>query len=209
METVSNRTEDIEILKWILGKAYRAERRKILLDNRLKRIREEVEGPIGGKGYSPLPRAKGKQGSGAAGIMARISEIEERIYAQKSDIEKTIVKTMDILEYLPKNSTERDICEMRHIDMMPWPKIQDEVHISRSQCFKIYRDALDGILQNERIQKIVEEHREEYEKTLEEKGAGKNGAKKTAGKKLEKKSQENSSGKNREENKGDMQDVRK
>lgn len=206
---MSNRTEDIEILKWILGKTYRAERRKTLLNNRLKRIREEVEGPIGGKGYSPLPRAKEKQNSGAAGIMEKISDIEERIYAQKADIEETIVKTMDILEHLPKNSTERDICEMRHIDMMSWPKIQDEIHISRSQCFKIYQDALNGILKNERIQKIVEEYREEYEKTLEEKKTRGKREKKTAGKKVGEKSQEKSSGKNQEKNKGDMQDERK
>lgn len=47
-------SEDLEILKWILGQAYRSERRKARLDNRLQRLREEIEGPPGGRGYSPM-----------------------------------------------------------------------------------------------------------------------------------------------------------
>ena len=97
-------SEDLEILKWILGQAYRSERRKARLDNRLKRLREEIEGPPGGRGYSPLPRAPQRNTNGAAGVMAEISDIEERIYLQKADIGKAIVKTMDILDYLPENS---------------------------------------------------------------------------------------------------------
>lgn len=195
--------EDLEILKWILGQAYRSERRKARLDNRLKRLHEEIEGPPGGKGYSPLPRSPQRSTNGAAGVMAKISDIEERIYLQKADIGKAIVKTMDILDYLPKNSEEKDICEMRHIDMMPWRQIQDEIHISRSQCFKIYRSALERILQNERVQNIVDENREEFRKITGENLHGKKGREKNGQKKSGKKIPENFSGKNTGENKAE------
>lgn len=194
-------SEDLDILKWILGQAYRSERRKARLDIRLRRLREEIEGPPGGKGYSPLPRSPQKNTSGAAGVMAEISDIEERIYLQKADIGKAIVKTMDILDYLPKNSDERDICEMRHIDMMQWQQIQEEAHISRSQCFKIYRGALERILQNERVRNIVNESRDEFRKNVEEKSGEKKGREKSGQKKSGKKIPENFSGKNPGENK--------
>ncbi len=194
-------SEDLEILKWILGQAYRSERRKTRLDNRLKRLREEIEGPPGGRGYSPLPRAPQRNTNGAAGVMAEISDIEERIYLQKADIGKAIVKTMDILDYLPKNSDERDICEMRHIDMMQWRQIQEEAHMSRSQCFKIYRDALERILQNERIRNIVNENREEFRKIMAEKSGEKRGHEKSGPKKSGKKIPEKFSGKIPGENK--------
>ena len=194
-------SEDLEILKWILGQAYRSERRKARLDNRLRRLREEIEGPPGGRGYSPLPRAPQRNTNGAAGVMAEISDIEERIYLQKADIGKAIVKTMDILDYLPKNSDERDICEMRHIDMMQWRQIQEEAHMSRSQCFKIYRDALERILQNERIRNIVNENREEFRKIMAEKSGEKRGHEKSGQKKSEKKIPEKFSGKIPGENK--------
>ena len=48
MDATNN--EKAEILKWMLGQIYRAEKRKKQLDERLVRIAEERDAPIGGVG---------------------------------------------------------------------------------------------------------------------------------------------------------------
>lgn len=154
--------EKADILKWMLGQRYRAEKRKRQLDERLSNIAEEREAPIGGIGYKPLPRSSSGEGNGAASILLKMSDIEERIYAQKEEVEKAIVRVMDIIEYLPVESLEREICELRHIDMKPWQEIQGEIPMSRSQCNKRYNRAIQMLLGNGRILRMVEESEEDY-----------------------------------------------
>lgn len=154
--------EKIDILKWMLGQIYRAEKKKRQLDERLQNIADKREAPIGGAGYKPLPRSTSENGDGAASILFKLSDIEERIYAQKEEIEKAIVRVMDIIEYLPPDSLEREICELRHIDMKPWQEIQDEIPMSRSQCNKRYNKALNMLLNNGRILRMVEDSEEDY-----------------------------------------------
>lgn len=154
--------EKADILKWMLGQAYRAEKRKKQLDERLSHIAEERDAPIGGIGYKPLPRSSSGNGNGAASILFKMADIEERIYSQKEEIEKAIVRVMDIVDYLPQDSLEREICELRHIDMKPWKEIQDEIPMSRSQCNKRYNGAIKILLNNGRIVRMVEENEKAY-----------------------------------------------
>ena len=98
MDATNN--EKADVLKWMLGQIYRAEKRKKQLDERLVRIAEERDAPIGGVGYRPLPRSSSGEGNGAASIILKMSDIEERIYTQKEEVEKAIVRVMDILDYL-------------------------------------------------------------------------------------------------------------
>lgn len=65
----------------------------------------------------------------------KLADIEEKIYHQKEEIDKAIVTVMDIMDYLPDGSLERDICEMRHIDLMRWQDIQEAIPMCRSQCY--------------------------------------------------------------------------
>lgn len=154
--------EQVNILKWMLGQRFRAEKRKKQLDERLSNIIEEREAPIGGMGYKPLPRSSSGDGAGAASILLKMSDIEERIYGQKEEVEKAIVRVMDIIDYLPIESLEREICELRHIDMKPWQEIQDGIPMSRSQCNKRYNRAIEMLLNNGRIIRMVEESEAEY-----------------------------------------------
>lgn len=153
--------QDAQVLKWMLGQVYRAEKRKHYLDDRLARIAAERDAPIGGQGYDPMPRS-GSNGAGAASILFKLAEIEDRIYEQKAEVEKSIVRVMDILEYLPINSAERDICELRHIDMMKWSEIQDDIPMSHSQVHKIYQRAINMLLSFPRVMKMVEDNRDDY-----------------------------------------------
>ncbi len=161
--------EKAEILKWLLGRIYRARQKKKRLDERLAKIRAERNAPLGGVKYKPLPRTSGED-EGAAGIVLKMSEIEDKIYKQQEEIERAIVCVMDILDKLPWDSLEREICEMRHIDTKPWQEIQDGIPMSRSQCYKRYNSAIAMLLSKEKIEQIIEENRENYEKWQADRG---------------------------------------
>lgn len=151
----------IDILKWLLDQIKRAENHKRQLDERLKRINAERAMPVGGIGYDPMPRNSGT-GEGAASIVLKLADIEDRIYEQKSEIEKAIVRVMDILDYLPVNSLEREICELRFIDLKKWEVIEAEIPMSHTQCNKIFNDALNTLLSFPRIRKMVDAAEDEY-----------------------------------------------
>lgn len=169
----------MDILKWMLEQIFRAERRREQLEDRLQRINRERETPIGGLNYDPMPRSCG-EGNGAASILFKIADIEERIYEQKTEIEKSVTRVMDILEYLPINSAEREICELYYIDKMTWENVEEKVAISGRQCRRIRDKALEDLLKEPRIQMLIEESREEYGTWLydADKSIGKKRAKK-------------------------------
>lgn len=161
--------EKAEILKWLLGRIYRARQKKKRLDERLAKIRAERNAPLGGVRYKPLPRSSGED-EGAAGIVLKMSEIEEKIYKQQEEIEQAIVCVMDILDELPWDSLEREICEMRHIDTKPWKEIEDSIPMSYSQCNRRYNRALEMLMSKERIEQMIEENKEEYTKWKADRG---------------------------------------
>ncbi len=157
-----NRDEQAAVLKYLLGQIDRAESRKKQLDERLKIINERRRSPIGGKGYGVMPRNEQKKEDGAASILFRIADIEERIYEQKREIEKATVRVMDIIDYLPVNTLEREICELRHIDLKPPGEIAKEIPMSRSQVNRKYNTAIDMLLANQRIKRMVVKYEDEY-----------------------------------------------
>ena len=146
--------EQREKLKWALGQVERTEKHISELERRLERINEEKETPIGSAGYSPLPRSTGK-GSGAASILLLLSDIEERIYDQKEELEKSVIRTMEIIEFIPLHSTARRIFELRHIDCMRWEDVAAAIPMARSNCARHYNEALDKLLQYQKIQDII------------------------------------------------------
>ena len=156
-----NQEQDHDILCWILGVNIRAHKRKKQLEKRLLEIKAEENMPIGGQGYDPLPRGS-SIGPGAAGIILKLDEIEERILKQKASIQRAIIQVMDILEYLPEDSTERSICELRYIDRMSMEAVADEVGLSRSGCYKVHDGGIQILLQQPRVQKIIDQYRLDY-----------------------------------------------
>ena len=91
------------------------------------------------------------------------SDIESRILEQKKEIDQAITQVMDIIDYLPVNSIERQICELRHIDFKPWGAVSAEIPMSRSQVHRKYKAAVNLLLKNQYIQSIVEEYEDEYD----------------------------------------------
>lgn len=157
-----NKKKQIEILKYFLGRIYRSDKHKSQLDARIRGIeaKRKIEG---------FPA-----GEDPASIRYWISDIEDRILEQKKEIDLAIAQVMDILDYLPMHSIERQICELRHIDFKPWGMISAEIPMSRSQVYRRYRMALDALLENQRVQAMMKEYEVEYDKYIFER-AGRKG----------------------------------
>lgn len=150
-----------EVLIWMLERVYRADEQKKHLENRLKRISMEMDAPIGGSGYDPLPRSQSPS-TGAASFLLKMADIEERIYDQKVEIEKSVVSVMEILEFLPAASDERIILELRHIDRKGWSEIETAMHMSRSTCIRCRNSAIDKLLFYPKIQEMIREAHSSY-----------------------------------------------
>lgn len=145
-----------EILKYLFERIHRSEEHKNQLDTRIRNITAKLQ-------------------TGENLAEDRLSsenhwkpETESRILEQKKEIDQLIAKVMDILDCLPLNSLERQICELRHIDLKTWGAISKEIPISRSQANRRYKTALDKLLQNRRIKDIVAEHEKEYDNYIYE-----------------------------------------
>ena len=112
MQEINEEMEnDRSVLEWMLGQYVRAKRRKKQLEVRLLEINAERDSQIGGQGYDPLPRSGGNS-EGAAGILMKLADIEDRIYEQKAKADKSMVSVATILNFLPEESMEREICEL-------------------------------------------------------------------------------------------------
>lgn len=169
MQEINEELEnDRSVLEWMLGQYVRAKRRKKQLEVRLLEINAERDSPIGGQGYDPLPRSGGNN-EGAAGILMKLADIEDRIYEQKAKADKSMVNVATILNFLPEESMEREICELRHIDGHEWGEIAEGIPMSKSQCHRIHKAAMYELLEFNYVKELVMENRESYEYYIEKK----------------------------------------
>lgn len=145
-----------ELLKEYLSQYYTSRIKRSQLERRLKSIREEMDAPIGGYGYSPVNYGgTNKVGAGAASFVYRISEIETRIEEQRNRAEKALLKVMDIIDFLDEDSTERMVLELRFIDCKSFVAIGKEVHLSRSSLFFYQDKGLEKLLTFKRVREIL------------------------------------------------------
>lgn len=169
MQEINEEMEnDRSVLEWMLGQYVRAKRRKKQLEVRLLEINAERDSPIGGQGYDPLPRSGGNN-EGAAGILMKLADIEDRIYEQKAKADKSMVNVATILNFLPEESMEREICELRHLDGHEWGEIAEGIPMSKSQCHRIHKAAMYELLEFNYVKELVAENRESYEYYIEKK----------------------------------------
>lgn len=158
-----DREKQVGILKWLLGKAYRAENHKKQLKERLARIRQEMEAPYGAIRYDAMPRAQGESDGPAAALVLKLTEVEEKIVEQIKVVAEAQSRVMEIIEYIPIHEVERQILELRHIDMMNWYDIAEEIPMSRAQCHRRYNEALETLLQYPEVMEKVEKAEPEYD----------------------------------------------
>ncbi|MGN0706593.1 MAG: hypothetical protein ACI4JC_01155 [Faecalibacterium sp.] len=152
--------ENAALLKKYLSRYYRAKERKKILQKRLAEISRELEHPSIGSRPPESSQPDHNENQGAASLVFRKAEIEDRIQRQQEHEAKIITDIMDVLECLPLGSIERDIMEYRHLDCMRWGDISKMVHLTRTPCYSRYCRGLEILLQQETVQRKLAEYRE-------------------------------------------------
>lgn len=143
------------VLKRYLSQYYRAKQRQRILEARLREIRAELQHPyISSSSGNGLPTGS-HISSGAAALTFREAEIEDRIQRQRETEAKAILNIMDMLDFLPPDSMEKNILELRHIDCMSWNAITRAVHLTRSPCNEYYNKGLDKLLTFKKVHSIL------------------------------------------------------
>lgn len=127
----NNITERRRILRRYLQQYFRAKERKSILKKREKAILLELGGESCG-----------------VDVSEKITEIKARIQSQTEVEASAVISVMDMINFLPIGSTERNILELRHIDFKSWAEIQRTLHLTRSPCYDYYNRGLDAILTN-------------------------------------------------------------
>lgn len=136
--------------------------RKRTLERRRKDIIREFDNPLSGVSYDGMPHGSGN-GVGCAALSFRLDEIDTKIKEQMNKSVKVLAEIMNVIEFLPENSTERSIIEHRYIDRMKWWQICKEENLSRTPATNYWRKGLYALLEFKKVQQIVQE----YEKGLE------------------------------------------
>jgi DNA-directed RNA polymerase specialized sigma24 family protein len=160
-EEAGKKDETLELLEEYLGQYRRAKRRQRRLEQRLKDIKEDMKHPIGGINYDPINKPQNSISQGAASFTFRLSDCELRIYEQKEQAEKDLLKIMDIFDYLDKNSDERNALEMYYIDGFKWERVAEELPCSRSQVFNLRETGLKKLLEFSRVREILRKYEAE------------------------------------------------
>ncbi len=153
--------ESRRLLRRYLSQYYRAKEKQAALRRRLAELQAELKNP--GVNSRPLDGTYTKGGrtsSGAASLVIKIGDIEDRIQRQIEVQTRSVSDIMDVLDFLPAESTERDILEYRHIDCKPWNEIMDLVHLTRSPCFEHYNKGLDKLLTYKKVRATLEAYEE-------------------------------------------------
>ena len=156
MENI-NTNEERRLLRRYLSQYFRAKEKQEALRTRLAELKAELNDP--GVKTPPLgsaPVKRGKHSDGAASLIFKIGDIEDRIQKQIEVQIKSVSDIMDVLDFLPAESTERDILEYRHIDCKGWNEICDLVHLTRSPCFEHYNKGLDKLLTYKKVRATLE-----------------------------------------------------
>lgn len=163
METTTQ-NEQRQLLKRFLSQYYRAKDRQATLRARLASLQAELRHP--GVKVPPPDGVPSKTGvsNGAASLTLKIADIEDRIQKQIEIEARSVIAIMDVIEFLPADTIERDILEFRHIDCKPWDKIMDCVHLSRSPCFEYYNKALDKLLTYKKVRRILSDYKERLDR---------------------------------------------
>lgn len=164
-----DREEQREILKWLLGQAFRAENHERQLKKRLARIRQEIDNPIGAIKYNAMPKAA-SGGNRMEDLVADLTEIEGKIVDQMKAVSEAKLRVMEIIEFIPIHEVSRQILELRHIDLLDWYQIAEEIPMSRQKCSKHHREALEALLEYPEIQAKVKAAEPDYTKWKAKKG---------------------------------------
>lgn len=154
---INNIAENRRLLKRYLSRYYKVKEKRKILERRLQVLQAELRYPELTPPSSSSILFPKKKDNGDILLAFQIGDIEDRIRIQIEMQRKSIIEIMDIIDFLPIESTERDILEHRHIDCKSWSDICKLVHLTRSPCFEHYNKALDKLLTFKKVRATLEE----------------------------------------------------
>ena len=101
---------------------------------------------------------------GAAEFALRIVEIDERIARQKVQLSTLLSEILDVFDYLPLESDERAVLELRYIQDKREKFICKTRYISRSKYYALCDSAIKKLLKYQRINNILKKYSEELKR---------------------------------------------
>jgi len=155
---IDNAAESRRLLKRFLSQYFRAKEKRAILEDRLKQLQRELktDPEMTPPSFSAGLFSENKNSTGDTSLAFQTGDIESRIRSQIEAQKKSVSEIMDILDFLPAESTERDILEHRHIDCKTWSEICSLVHMTKSPCFEHYNRALDKLLTYAKVRATLE-----------------------------------------------------
>lgn len=161
MERQGTMRNERAAVKEFLQQYHTARKAVRILENRHQTLIHELKAPGRVSALRPVPPPHQVQGDGAVSVVFRVEEVEERIDAQRGEMAEVVLRVMDLIDFLPRNSMERTVVELRHIDCKSWEQIAKEIYMSRSAVFNRYNAALDSLLNCPPARKLVEDYEAE------------------------------------------------
>lgn len=150
-------TEEAVLLNSYLSQYRRCIERKKFLEKRRNDIIREFDNPLKGMSCDGMPHGS-SEGTGCAALSFRLDEINTKIREQIDKATKILTEIMDVIEFLPENSVEREIIEHRYLDGYNWGKTCRAENISRTPATKYWRKGLYKLLEFEKVKKILKEY---------------------------------------------------
>lgn len=143
-----------ELLKRYLNRYNKAKNRIKELEKLLVQLREDGAFPQS-PGSSPTRIQSNSVGNGTAELALRVVEIEERINSQKRQLSTLLGEILDVLDYLPLESDERAVFELRYLGGKREAFICKARYISRSTYYRLFDSGYKALLQYRRIGEIL------------------------------------------------------
>ena len=155
----------IALLKMYLEQYSRKRKRKNDLSQRLGNFREEM---FGNKAISCSTMPKSQTNrilNEPLDFRIRCEEIEERIEKERKSAASSMLKVMDVLDFLDE-SIEKDILEYRYLDGYQWKTIEKKMSLCRSRCIDYHNIGMKKLIENKKIRTTLEE----FERKIEGRG---------------------------------------
>ena len=153
-----------ELLKQYLNRYNKAKNRIKELEALQKQLRRDAGCPKS-PSDSTSPKVQSNSISGGAAEFAlRIVEIDERIARQKVQLSTLLSEILDVFDYLPLESDERAVLELRYIRDKREKFICKTRYISRSKYYALCDSAIKKLLKYQRINNIMKKYSEELKR---------------------------------------------
>ena len=152
-----------KLLNMYLNRYNKAKNRIATLKETEKAIREDMKSPYQSSYSKDVKVQSSLSADSMPCFLIRLEEINERIREQQMHSARVVVEIMNVLDFLPGESDERNILEMKYIQKKSDKAIYTSMYISKSQFYKLRNRAFDALLRFAKVNDILNQ----YEKELD------------------------------------------